>query len=722
LIAAGLGSGLVGAMALITLRSARRRQRRHRRPGRATPATPISARPAERAIRTASTSDILWLDQTLRGLAQQLARDPGGRLPDVMAVSLDTNGADLVLAHPVRQAPGDWTLLDGGTRWHLARDADTGYDPETRADHAAPYPALVSIGTTAEGQTWLLDLEHIGTLALTGDEERCLDLARYMAAELSQNPWPELIYLTLAGLGPELAALNRDRVQVAETPTEITKAIQEARWHLRNVADAIEQIGVGVLPGRLLDVAGDTWFPEILLLATEPPDDADTAELLASLVEGVRRGQAVVVTGPATAHAAQAWRLEITADGRVRVPRLGVDLHAHQLTRRAARDLAALLGAAEVLDDAPVPDARGEQDWEQFADVHGGLRANVVAASPDGATRPGDIPHLAQPDQAPTSSVLPLPTPAYVSAAATNPEDVVAVAPAVPDAVSRQVEDTDPTLDADLAAWRDPDRLVPKVRLLGPLHVDAPGTLPAGRPRRAWNTEVVAYLATRPRGVSAEQVAEDLWPGVAGVAGTTRLRQAISIARTWLGQDPDTGTPYLPPATPGTDGRGGIYRVQGVLVDANLFARLRLRGTTRGADGIADLQTALDLVTGIPFDQQRPGGYAWLADTPLDHEYTAMILDVAHLVAVHHLATGGPVAAHAAASVANKAAPYDDVPLLDLIATCDAMGLQAEAELHVSRLLAGHDAQGLDDLPPRTAQLLARRQGTVRGQRTAEPR
>ncbi len=505
-----------------------------------------------------------------------------------------------------------------------------------------------------------------------------------MAAELSQNPWPELIYLTLAGLGPELAGLNRERVLVAQTPAEITKAIRAARARVRGITRAIEQLGLDVLPARLLDVAGDTWFPEILFLATEPPDDADTAALLASLAQGTRRSQAVVVTGPAAAQVDPTWRLEISTDGRLRVPQLGIDLLAHRLTRDAARDLAALLGTAEALDDEPAHDARGDHDWEQSADVQGGLRIDVVALSQDPGARPGDVPHLAQLDEEPTSTVLPLPTPSYAAVAATTPEGIAALAPAVPAAVSRQVEDADPTLDADLAAWHDPARSVPKVRLLGPLHVDAPEALPAGRPRRAWNTEVVAYLATRPRGVSAEQVAEALWPGVPGVTGTTRLRQAISIARAWLGQDPDTGTPYLPPATPGTDGHGGTYRIEGVLVDAHLFARLRVRGTTRGADGIADLQAALDLVTGIPFDQQRPGGYAWLADTPLDHEYTAMIVDTAHLVVVHHLTTGDPAAAHAAASVAAQSAPYDDVPLLDLVAACDAMGLQAEAELHVA--------------------------------------
>jgi hypothetical protein len=70
-----------------------------------------------------------------------------------------------------------------------------------------------------------------------------------------------------------------------------------------------------------------------------------------------------------------------------------------------------------------------------------------------------------------------------------------------------------------------------------------------------------------------------------------------------------------------------------VLVDAELFRRLRLRALARGPDGIADSKAALELVTGPPFDQRRPGGYEWLAETPLDHEYTVMVVDVARLVA-----------------------------------------------------------------------------------------
>ena len=84
----------------------------------------------------------------------------------------------------------------------------------------------------------------------------------------------------------------------------------------------------------------------------------------------------------------------------------------------------------------------------------------------------------------------------------------------------------------------------------------------------------------------------------------------------------------------------GIYALNGVLVDADLFKRLRLRGQTRGPDGITDLQAALNLVTGAPFDQLRPGGYEWLTEgNRLDHIYAEAIVDVAHTVTTAALAT-----------------------------------------------------------------------------------
>ena len=262
-------------------------------------------------------------------------------------------------------------------------------------------------------------------------------------------------------------------------------------------------------------------------------------------------------------------------------------------------------------------------------------------------------------------------------------------------------------MDDDLTAWRDPDAHVAKLTLLVAVTLTAPGTAPAKR--RGYYAEIVSYLVSRPRGVTTEQIAADFWPEEAGtpqVAG--RVRNAMSTTRIWLGKNPVTGADLLPLANVGANGVG-LYRVRGVLVDAELFRRLRLRGVARGPGGIVDLQAALDLVTGAPLDQRRPGGYGWLVDTPLEHEYTAMIVDTAHLVATYHLADGAPELAEQAAHAALRAGARDDIALLDLVAASDAAGNHSAADSYIARILANHEADVEEDLPPRTYEVLRRR-------------
>jgi hypothetical protein len=384
-----------------------------------------------------------------------------------------------------------------------------------------------------------------------------------------------------------------------------------------------------------------------------------------------------------------------------------------------------------------MPPAHGDRPWDAHADAAGALLPDITvqrSSLPTERHAPSAVPslHLATttPDDVPdhgagadaghdiedihdvnaatVSSVLPAPASTYRRASATTEEDIAALAPAVTEEVRRQIQDADPILDADLAHWHDPACPLPRLTLLGPVDVRAHGPLPEVRPRKAWNVEIVAYLACHPRGVTAEQFGTDLWPGDPDITSKSKLRQAIHISRKWLGTNPRTGRDHLPPAAP-SPGGPALYRVENVLIDAELFRRLRLRALARGTDGIAELQAALDLVTGPPFDQRRPGGYGWLAETPLDHEYTAMVVDVAHLVATHHLAAGEPHLARAAAQTALKAGGTDDIALLDLVAACDAEGNRAEADRIVKRILANHDAEVEEDLPPRTAQVLHRR-------------
>jgi hypothetical protein len=305
------------------------------------------------------------------------------------------------------------------------------------------------------------------------------------------------------------------------------------------------------------------------------------------------------------------------------------------------------------------------------------------------------------------SSVLPLPPTTYLERSATTEADLNALAPKTDDAIRETVEATVGELDADLAEWYDEASERPRVSLLGPVRVRAQGPLPARNPRTQWHTEIVAYLATRPSGVSSEEYGTALWPNDPDITGKSKVRQSVMIVRKWLGKNPATGLDYLPPAVaPGH----ASYRIEGALVDAELFRRLRLRGLARGAEGIDDLWSALRLVTGEPFSERRAEGYAWLADNPLHHIYSAMIVDVAHTVATHHLGAREPEQAAEAAQIALDAGSTEDVPLLDKVAACDAQDRRAEADAFVKRILSNHDVQIEEDLPPRTAEVLMRRQ------------
>ena len=717
------GGLLLAGVSLTALLRYRRRQFRHRRPGRVISSTPPELVPVERALQSAGsagTADVSWLDQALRSLVQ--ARVDARRLPDVVAACLTEDVLTLVLASPALQAPRPWTVEDAGIRWSIRRDDPLNYSEDQRTRFFAPFPALASVGHTAAGENWLVDLERVGAVSLSGDSERCTNLARFLAAELAHNSWSEMLQVTMVGFGEELAAINPDRLTYTE---DVDKAVAALAGRLDSVTDAMRVADTDVLSGRLHDIAGDVWAPQVLLIASRAAEDsAGLTELLTAIQRQPTRNAVTVVLVHDTDHAVDVrWRMTIDDAGVLRVPALGLELLAQEILSDEAAQLAQVLALASDTEDRPVPPSHGDEPWDARADACGSLRVEPVGTTwPEPSDSAGAEGLLRSATKSPvqtTRSVLPLSMRTYLDQAATTEDDVHALAPATDDGIRHQVESADPDLDADLADWADPSCLRPKLTLLGPVQVQAQGSLPERNPRRQFYTEIVAYLATRPGGVTSERYATAIWPDEPDVVGKTKVRQSISVVRAWLGTDPETGADYLPSGL--TAAAAGRYRIDGILVDAELFRRLRVRGLARGADGIADLSAALDLVTGRPFDlpalrHGAAGGYSWLVDdnARLDHEYAAMIVDVAHTVATHYLGAGRPEFSAAAAEVALKAESYEDVPLLDLVAACDAQDKRAEADAHIARILANHDAEVEEDLPPRTAEILFRRQWTGR--------
>jgi LysM repeat protein len=700
MVAAGGGAVVLTALALMALQRARRRQFRLRRPGRSIAATPPEVGRMERLLLTAGRrgfADVNWLDQAMRSLVQTLSLTRDAQLPDVMAVRMGAREIDLILASPLSSAPAPWRVDAGGSRWSVRRGDALPYDESTRDAHIPPFPLLVSVGYTPDGDHYLLDLERIGSVTLAGDPDRCMDLARYLAAEIAHNQWSELLQVTLVGFGKEMAELNP--AQLTHVP-ELAGVAASVRAHLAGVRDVMADTGVDVAAGRLHNVAGDTWAPHVVLIS--PDAAAGHHDELTGLLEELQQDRqtvAVVLTdsaGQPTSVDLTRWWLTVDSEGVLSVPALDLQLIAEQLPAAEAAPLTQLLVAAADADDQPMPAAQGTQAWDEFSDAAGNLRPEMTttAAAPVlkvAGTWPGR-----------TNSILPLSPAVYAAAAATTEEDVLALSPGVGDDVRQRLAASDPTLDEDLAAWWDGDSPRVKLRLLGPVDVWS-ATLDPAPPGRPQKVEAVAYLATRTRGASAARAREDLWPDDRNDKPTSKVRNLMLGARNWLGINPATGREHLPPNA-GED-RGGLYVAEGILVDAELFRRLRLRAMTSGPAGITDLRAALDLVTGVPFEAHRPRGYGWIAD--LVAHYTGMVADAAHIVATHHLAAGEPEPAAAAAQVALLAGSTADNVLLDLVAACHARGDEHAGNSYVQLIVDNH-GEVEEDIPARTYEILLR--------------
>lgn len=700
---AGGGALLAGTMYGLLARR-RRARSRARRPGRTLTAPPSTLAPVERtvaAIGSATAPTAEHLDAVLRRLASAVTAETA-TMPDLAAVQLTSDAVVLHLAAP-GALPQPWAGSDDRCRWRVSANLPLDELGPQVADQPAPFPLLATIGSGDDGSMWLLNLEG-ADLTVTGDPVFTADFARYVVADLACSPWSTTTTVDCVGIGEELAALDPERVRVHDTTWDARD--DPVREHVAAAVRTIDQatgVDLDVTTARATQAGPEAWPARLLLI------DASCAHpTLDELVELVRnhpgRTGACVLTHGAR-ETDPGMLIEVTADGRAHLRSVGLDLVAVGLTSDEARGCAALLAQAETTDDTQVPvDDQADDGWRHFGDRAGALRTEFT--TPRGASGPGGAL-----DREATTSMLDAPDYAYVEAAATTPQDLATLAPQVAVHVRSDVEAADPRLDADVAAWFAENCPLPRLRLLGPVRATTRGT-PLVK-RKPYMTELLTFIALHPHGVAPAEVAEafDITPA--------KVREYVRLVREWLGTNPRTGEPHLPDARYGANAamRGSpVYEVVDLLVDFDLFRRLRSRGQAKGPDGIDDLRTALRLVTGRPFDapaQRRAGGgWTWLVEGDrLDEHAVVAVVDVAHLVTTHALVTGELHIARAAAQTAALAAPYEEIPRLDLVAVATAEGNLAEAQQILREEIANRSD---DDGPPpelsaRTEEILGRR-------------
>jgi nucleoid-associated protein YgaU len=730
-----LAAGLLGALVV-----RRRMSWRNARIGRTIASTPAHLIPAEKATLTygsAGAPDGQFVDFALRSLAATTAGAEGAALPDVLAARMTGQELQLRLAEPHPDAPpAPWRVDESGLWWSVSVGASLPVSADNAGEFAAPYPTLVGVGylgpdaagddpddaSAGGAEKWLVDLERAGAVALTGDRDRCLDLGRFIAAGLAVNDWSHHVTVTMVGFGDELVPINPSRLRYSEDLDAATELLAADYAH---GCGAAENAQSSVLDARAHQIALDSFMPHVLLVAPHVAAEHDKlSALLSELADRPDRASvAIVLAGERDDVPAAGWVLHVTADGRLSLPGLGGELLAQRMPREQAADIAEMLHQAGAGREEPVPPAAGSRPWEQFIDAAGSLRPEFtlprtaerpgpVLVSP--ASGPADVPgadHLAASQarigEERTTTLLPAEDEAYLAAAATTAEDLEVVAPRVPAEVTERVAETVSGLDKALALWRDPDCPLPRLTLLGPVELRAHGQTPQRIP---YYTEVAAYLASRDHGAQIEQVAEAF--GVKNETAASRLKDL----RAWLGVNPLTGEMHLPDARKSKASRDrgvSVYEIEDMLVDADLFQQLHLRGQTRGGEeGIADLEAALELVIGEPYSQQRTGGYAWLRDNPVDEYLKVAVEKVAHTVASWALERGELDRAEHAVRTALSAMPYAEVPRLDLAAVLEARGSKDAAERLLREEVCNRDDDGNGplDLSERTEQIRRRRE------------
>ncbi|MFD4969781.1 BTAD domain-containing putative transcriptional regulator [Streptomyces sp. NPDC058424] len=264
------------------------------------------------------------LDRSLRALAGALAAE-SRPLPVVYAAWLTGGDLHLQLAQPAGKPPAPWQTGQDETFWMLARADAEQYED---ADTAAPYPGLVSLGTMDDSRL-LLNLEAVpGIVSLSGRASDRAAVFASVAAELATNGWSDRVTVTLVGFGQDLTPLAPNRLRHLDGIEALLETMEAETRQRRGALGAAGHDSV--LTGRTGPAQHTRWAPHLVLLAAQP--SAEDARRLAELAaDASRLGIGYLVGTESGELPGAAWEMEITSEGRLLAPLLGLELDAQML-------------------------------------------------------------------------------------------------------------------------------------------------------------------------------------------------------------------------------------------------------------------------------------------------------------------------------------------------------------------------------------------------------
>ncbi len=279
-----------------------------------------------------------FVDNSLRQLGALLAQT-NQPLPGVVAALVTDKALTLVLAqgdgHITPPAP--WQSLEGGARWTLRR----AYAPTEQLTAPPPYPALVTVGSNADGAIVLVDLDLAhGIASFGGVTELARDMSVSLAVELATNLWSEGVHVTMVGFGDDLSDLAPDRMTYRSS---LAQALEDIKHRGDHQARTCESNGFeSVTRARLVKPDPDLWGTEVVVLSAPP--SPEEAEHLNRLAGDPQRSVGAMVVGDVPV---APWRFVVDEKGQAVCRLIGLEVDAHTVTPSQYAELVGLFRAAE---------------------------------------------------------------------------------------------------------------------------------------------------------------------------------------------------------------------------------------------------------------------------------------------------------------------------------------------------------------------------------------
>ncbi|WP_433573696.1 LysM peptidoglycan-binding domain-containing protein [Streptomyces sp. CA-251247] len=586
-IGALLAASLAGALAVKRIL-----QQRRRRAGETIAIDEDPTEAEQLLTATGEPASIDRLDIVLRTLAHRAAAI-GRELPAVRGARVGHTSVHLIVDDPGLEPLAPFTLGTQAGMWRLDPDSPL-LERDTARAEPAPYPGLVTLGSTETGELLLTNLLHQRTILLDGDTDDVVAVARALTLEAGTSIWSDQTEILTVGLGTRLATL-------------LPKGRIRAMPHLPAVTADLGEILVEVHQNKDRDGALPP-LPWILLCAgdIEPEQVWQFADAIATPRD---LSVAVVLpSGPATLQAfPDAELIDVRPDAQVRLAQL--DEHPVQVQRLTDEHYRQYLHALEVADEPAAPATGAWQLAEEHDTAEQGRPSPLILKSHDSD----------EDDSTPYPTFLASLGPSQINLVKSPATDSDEAQPA---GAPEPASGTDPVVLDAVPGSRDDkweqEPATAQINILGPLTVT--GSTGSGHGPKV--AALAALIHLRP-GRTPQALCAAMDPVTPWSIPT--LRNRLSEIRSRFGTAPD-GSPCLPRPKPGYTFHPAVRS------DWDHFQHLATRGLAAGpAAGIPLLEDALALIRSKPFDGED---LPWAG--PVQQEIVSRIVDVTHTLATWH--------------------------------------------------------------------------------------